>query len=99
MHPSVGGTTKPVPFMYMALDSFNLEKEYEVTTAWEERINFTWACQGNRRILAKKHYQVAAKPTLPFNNWFGTKGEWSAYNEQAYMINHWDDWILKIVGF
>ena len=93
MHPSVGGTTKPVPFMYMALDSFNLEKEYEVTIAWEERINFTWACMGNRRVLHKHHYQVAAKPTVPLNNWFGTKGEWTAYNKQAYTINNWVDWI------
>ena len=93
MHPSVGGTTKPVPFMYMALDSFNLEKEYEVTIAWEERIDFTWACMGNRRMLKKQHYQVAAKPTVPLNNWFGTKGEWTAYNKQAYTINNWVDWI------
>ena len=92
MHPSVGGTTKPVPFMYMALDSFNLEKEYKVTIAWEERIDFTWACQGNRRMLPKRHYQVATKPTLPFNNWFGTDGTWSAYNKQAYTVNNWDDW-------
>ena len=68
MHPCVGGTTKPVPFMYMALDSFNLEKEYKITIAWEERIDFTWACQGNRRTMPKRHYQVATKPTLPFNN-------------------------------
>ena len=75
MHPCVGGTTKPVPFMYMALDSFNLEKEYEITLAWEERIDFTWACQGNRRTLPYRHYQVATKPTLPFKNWFGVAGD------------------------
>ena len=93
MHPSVGGTTKPVPFMYMGFDSFNLEKEYEVTIAWEERIDFTWACMGNRRMLPKKHYQVAAKPTIPYNNWFGTKGEWSQYNKRAYTLNNWVDWV------
>ena len=93
MYPCDGGTRKPVPFMYMALDSFNLEKEYEVTLAWEERIDFTWACQGNRRMLPKKHYQVAMKPTIPYNNFFGTEGPWSAYNKVAYTINKWEDWI------
>ena len=93
MHPSVGGTTKPVPFMYMGLDSFNLEKEYEVTIAWEERIDFTWACMGNRRILQKNHYQVASKPTLPMNNWFGTRGQWNEYNRKAYTINNWEKWV------
>ena len=92
MHPSVGGTTKPVPSTYTALDSFNLEKEYEVTIAWEERIDLQWARQGNRRMLPKRHYQVAMKPTLPYNNWFGTTGPWSAYNKQAYTVNNWDDW-------
>ena len=98
MHLSVGGTTKPVPFMYMELDSFNLEKEYEVTIAWEERINFTWACQGNRRMLPKRHYQVATKPTLPFNNWFGIGGEWTAHKKQAYTVNNWDNWVAPTVG-
>ena len=98
MNPSVGGTTKTVPFMYMALDSFNLEKECEVTIAWEERIDFTWACQGNRRMLPKKHYQVATKPTVPYNNWFGLEGDWSAYNKVAYTINNWDDWVESTAG-
>ena len=43
-------------------------------------------------MLPKRHYQVATKPTLPFNNWFGTDGTWSAYNKQAYTVNNWDDW-------
>ena len=98
MHPCVGGTTKPVPFMYMALDSFNLEKEYEITLAWEERIDFTWACQGNRRTIPKRHYQVATKPTLPFNNWFGTEGDWSAFNKTAYTINGWVEWVNGTAG-
>lgn len=98
MHPSVGGTTKPVPFMYTALDPFNLERDYEVTLAWEERIDFTWACQGNRRMLPKRHYQVATKPTLPFNNWFGIEGPWSSYNATAYTINDWDAWIADDAG-
>ena len=98
MHPSVGGTTKPVPFMYMGLDSFNLEKEYEITLAWEERIDFTWACQGNRRVPPKRHYQVATKPTSPLNNYFGVEGDWTAYNTQAHTINDWDKWTSDNVG-
>ena len=44
-------------------------------------------------MLPKKHYQVAAKPTIPFNNWFGTEGAWAAYNKQAYTLNNWVDWV------